>query len=286
MNPPIITFGEVLWDSLPRGLFPGGAPFNVAGHLANLNAGQPVAIVSAVGADFLGRDLRRRAELLGIDTSYLATVEAKPTGTVAAALDEQGKATYTIVDNVAWDHIPVSRAVAAAVSDAPALIYGTLACRHDNNRRNFVNMLSATRGLRVYDVNLREPHTTDATIGLLLPHADLIKLNDEELAYLTGCDSDPDAIRGGVDSLLRRCSPRGVCVTCGPRGAFLRWEGNDYFAAAPEVTVRDTIGAGDAFTAALVNGLISSSQPDCGEVLANASALGSFVASKDGAIPY
>lgn len=286
MKSPILTFGEVLWDSLPRGLFPGGAPFNVAGHLAHLNPKQPVTIVSAVGADFLGRELRRRAEVFGVDTRYLAVVDSKPTGTVEATLDAQGHATYNIVDNVAWDHIPLPQAVVTAAAEAPAVVFGTLACRHAGNRDRLIQLLGTSRGLRVYDINLRPPYTPESTIERLLPHADLIKLNDEELDQMTDCGSKMEHITAGIDTLQQRSPACGICVTCGPRGAVLRWQGSDYYAAAPDVTVRDTIGAGDAFTAALVNGLTSGGPLDCAEILTRASALGSFVASKDGAIPY
>ncbi len=286
MAHPIITFGEVLWDSLPRGLFPGGAPFNVAGHLAHLDKERAVAIISAVGSDFPGTDLRRRAEQMGVITDHLATLDSHPTGAVEATLDPQGQAAYTIIDDVAWDHIPLTPAIEAAAKAAPALIFGTLACRHSYNRDNLISLLQSCSGLRVYDVNLRPPFTPQSTIDQLLQHADLIKLNDAELAQLTGCDPDLSAIPGGIDILSNRCSPRGVCVTCGPRGAILRWQGQDYFAAAPDVKVRDTIGAGDAFTAALVHGLLRKDETDCTAILSRATALGSFVASQDGAIPH
>lgn len=283
---PILAFGEILWDSLPRGLFPGGAPFNVAAHLAHLNSAQPVAIVSAVGSDFLGRELRRRAEHLGIDTRCLATIDSHPTGIVEASLDSEGRPRYTIVEDVAWDHIPATPEVTAAVAGAPALVFGTLASRNPENRSLLIELLRRTRGLRVYDVNLRPPHTPPATVAALLPYADLIKLNHEELATLTGWEDARSDVPAGIRMLLQRIPARDVCVTCGPNGAWLHRNGNDYFAAAPRVNVRDTIGAGDAFTAALVNGLTAHPSADSEDVLATAVAHGSFVAGEDGAIPF
>src|SRR5882672_1979392 len=102
----VVCFGEVLWDCLPKGLFLGGAPINAAYHLAK--QGFRVLPVSAVGRDFLGEEALRRIASWGLEVRYITRHLRRPTGTVRAALDQAGIATYQITRDVAWDHIAVS----------------------------------------------------------------------------------------------------------------------------------------------------------------------------------
>src|SRR5262245_31547017 len=103
-KPSVLSFGEILWDCFPRGLFPGGAPMNCAYHLSR--HGVNVLPVTAVGKDILGAELLRRLKNWGVATGFVGRLANKPTGTVRVDLDQAGKPSFEIVRDVAWDYIP------------------------------------------------------------------------------------------------------------------------------------------------------------------------------------
>ena len=290
--PPIVCFGEFLWDCLPRGLFLGGAPFNVACHLGRL--GRSAVLISAVGADFLGDEARRRAHREGLETSSLARLPEVPTGVVQVAVGPGGNAVYDFSAPAAWDFIPAGAAEHAKVREAAAFVYGSLAARSAANRASLESLLAVPGPLKVFDVNLRPPHDDHARVRALARHAGLVKLNADELAALTGRPFMPgDDPRPLLQSLRDETGVSRWCVTLGAHGA-MWWQGGEVVrATAPAVTVRDTIGAGDAFLAALVDGLtrlppsaVSAPHPrDLSPLLARACCLGALVAARDGACP-
>lgn len=280
--PVVVCFGEALWDVLPEGIFVGGAPLNVAYHL--VRQGVRAVLVSAVGDDFLGDELRRRARAWGVDHRGIARVPPRPTGTVCAALDPDGIASYRIARRVAWDQIPFPRP--RARSAPAALVFGTLALREEPNRRTLERLLAAwPHALRVLDLNLRPPFTARRTLRFALRHAQLLKLNDQELAALHGQPAQtPDELEraarhlAGVHRLTR------ICVTAGARGAGLLWDDGWHWENARPVAVRDTVGAGDGFLAALLAALLARGATPAA-ALAGACRIGEFVAARSGATP-
>src|SRR5262245_29238133 len=124
----VLCVGELLWDSLPAGLFLGGAPFNVACHLRA--AGIPASIVSCVGKDWLGEEAMRRAANYGVAVDLVQVDTRRPTGLVTATIDAAGNPTYDIVDDVAWDAIEPGDALPFRAATASAIVFGTLAQRH------------------------------------------------------------------------------------------------------------------------------------------------------------
>jgi fructokinase len=287
-----VCFGEILWDCLPRGLFLGGAPLNVACHLARL--GRPAAVVSAVGADFLGDETLRRTRAAGVGATHLAQLADYPTGVARVQLDAEGRAIYDFAAPAAWDFIRAGQAECAQVGAAAALVYGSLATRHAVSHAALEALLNVPGPLKVMDVNLRPPHDDCARVLALVRHADIVKLNEEELAALTGGPfSAMDDPRPLFKKLRDETGVARWCVTFGSRGA-VWWEGGDLVrATTPPVTVRDTVGAGDAFLAALVDGLMrldrtvkdSVDPAQIQPLLARACRLGALVASRDGACP-
>lgn len=282
LRPAVVCFGEALWDVLPRGLFLGGAPLNVAYHLSR--QGVAAAIVTAVGRDFLGDEAVRRVAAWHLESAGLGRTR-RPTGVVRAQLDAQGVATYEIVRQVAWDAIPWPARLARRPAPA-ALVFGTLVLREQPNRRVLERLLAAwPAALRVLDLNLRAPFDGPGVIAYALRHAQVVKLNDTELARLAGRESLsvaalPQAARrfAGDHGLTR------VCVTAGARGAGLWWEGNWYWENGRAVKVRDTVGAGDSFLGSLIGGLlVRGAEPRA--ALAAACRVGEFVAARDGATP-
>ena len=279
----IACFGEALWDILPRGIFPGGAPLNTAYHLTR--QGLEALPISAVGNDFLGQELLRRLAGWKIESRHVARLSDEPTGTVRAELDKDGNATYIIARNVAWDHIPVSKALLRRWAPA-AIVFGSLALREISNRRTLDTLLDAwPDAVRVLDVNLRRPFDEGRAIDFALRRGQLVKLNADELTKLV----EGTAARGGsVERAARRLARRHdltrVCVSAGSRGAGLLWHDTWFWENARPVVVRDTIGAGDAFLAALLAALFSR-RASPAAALAAACRMGEFVAACDGATP-
>jgi len=281
-RPAAICFGEVLWDCLPRGLFLGGAPFNVAYHLARFDFA--ARMVSAVGDDFLGGETRARVRRAGVDDAFLRADPELPTGAVQVRLDASGDAEYTILEPVAWDRIEIPDGALPELRQADALVFGALAMRETPNRTTLARLLDGFDGLKVCDVNLRPTFDDLDYARELLGAADLVKLNDAEIERLTGRAASFDRPEAALEALAESTGASRICLTFGGEGAALRAGGSVARAASPEIAVRDTVGAGDAFTAALVDSMARGAGDPQAQV-ERACRLGAFVASQDGAQP-
>jgi len=278
---PVVCFGEVLWDILPTGQQPGGAPFNVAVHLHQL--GQPVQLISRVGDDELGRELLDFITSKGVSTQYVQQGKTHLTGVVKANVDDANEVVYKIVQPVAWDYIQYEDELGDLVDSAAMLVYGSLAARQAGTRETLYRLLEHAR-FRVFDVNLRPPHYTQEVTEYLLGKAHLVKMNHHELAEIMGwlgqtAGDRPAAMRW----LAERYGLQAVCVTCGAEGALLYTNGQLHQAPGLVVEVRDTIGSGDAFLAALLRGWLAGTEP--GAMLRFACAAGALVATHQGATP-
>ena len=293
MNAEIYAYGEMLWDCLPSGRHAGGAPFNVTAHLAQLGAS--ASLISSVGQDALGDEILAVAGHKNVRTRFVTRARiGLPTGTVVATVDARGNATYELVQPVAWDEIVVSPEVLAAVADASAFVFGSLAGRSPYNREALDRLLALRGPLKFFDVNLRPPFVDPARIIGLAARADVIKLNDDEVGALAGWlrtgemkpdhPADPGAVAQACGELAQATGATRICVTMGAAGAAL-WDRNSPFVhvPAPPTAVKDTVGAGDAFMAGLVFGLTRGVAPRT--VLASACRLGAYVASHAGATP-
>ncbi len=279
----IFCFGEALWDCLPEGNFPGGAPLNVAFHLNQL--GVRAFPVTAVGLDPLGRELVDIVRRWGVRTDFIGWHPTLPTGTVAAEINAQGDARYTIREDVAWDDIPVTAQLLSAVGSADAVVYGTLAQRSVSNRLQLEKLQQASvNTFTVCDVNLRPPYDDHERVWKLASQADLVKLNDGELRTLL----DDTRERRSLEALARLFATEigvdAVCVTAGAKGAGLLHAHEWHWCDAKPITTRDTVGAGDAFLAGLISRLLDPHTAPR-ECLQHACRLGEFVASRHGATP-
>lgn len=277
MRPAVACFGEVLWDSLPAGLFPGGAPLNVAVHLAGLN--RRVLLISAVGDDFLGRELIRRLAARGVETSGIAHVKDLPTGTVLARLDARGNAGYEIAEKVAWDRIP---GPGDSLPPLEAVVFGSLALRSRWNQSTLNTLLhrSEDQTLKVFDVNLRHPFDCLDRVRTWATRADLLKLNQEEAIRLVGHRETPEVLARSVANDFPQAV---ICLTAGERGAGLLRDGAWVWADAPKIEVADTVGAGDCFLAVLLHHWLRGLNTH--EILSRAVQAAAFVASRPGATP-
>lgn len=284
-KPTILCFGEILWDFLPAGLFPGGAPFNVAYHLHR--HGADVKLVSAVGRDLLGDELLRRIKAWGLSTDTIALHQGLPTGYVRAELSAQGDATYDITTSVAWDQIVTDQDSLQPAMSARALVFGSLSQRSVFNRAALDRLLATlpAEAWRVFDVNLRPPHDDLPLVRELAGKSTLLKLNAAEAARLVdGGEETAGREEADARALANQFGPDTVCITAGARGAGLLRGGQWHWEPGREVTVADTVGAGDSFLASLLSGLIAGRLTDAA-CLRHATRLGEWVASQRGATP-
>jgi fructokinase len=247
----IVGLGEVLWDLLPTGKVLGGAPFNFTFHCHQL--GHAAAMVSRVGADDLGREIRQSMRGLGLDDAHVQEDSAHPTGTVGVNLDAAGQPAFTIHPG-AWDHLAWNDRLEGLFGQAQAICFGTLIQRHPTARDTVRRALGAGRNaLLVCDVNLRQDFYTPEILEESLRSARWVKLNDGELVVLR----DLFGLSGKSESALvaglrKRFGTELVALTRGAQGCLVQTADEEVSAAGVPVQVVDTIGAGDAFTAGLL----------------------------------
>jgi fructokinase len=282
-SPLVVGIGEILWDLLPDGRQMGGAPANFAYQGQALGASS--VIVSAVGDDEPGRDILAQLGSRGLDLSGIATVGSAPTGTVTVALDAGGIPRYTIHEGAAWDVIPWSGELGRLAARADAVCFGSLAQRSPVSRDTIGSFLDATRPdcLRVLDLNLRQHYFSRETVHGLLERATVLKLNDDELATLAGVLSLPGPESRVLAGLLEAYPLSLVALTKGPAGSRLFSRGVDLSTPGQPVETADTVGAGDAFTAALVTGMLRQKSWD--EIGERANRVAAYVCSRKGAWP-
>lgn len=276
----IVGIGELLWDMLPSGKAIGGAPANFAYHAGRL--GEEGWVVSAVGDDALGHEILDVLDEKRLHS--LVSMVDKPTGTVQVSLDDAGVPTYTIVEDVAWDHIPFTSKMQELASRADAVCFGSLVQRN-GSRASVLKFLEAVpaSALKVFDINLRQHFYTPEILRKSLEIADVLKINDEEIVILSemfGLGSDP---REACRKLIRQYSLRFVLLTKGAQGSEVISPDEVIPQGVGKVDVVDTVGAGDAFTAAftvayLRGDSLADAQKLAGEVTA-------YVCSHKGAMP-
>ena len=292
MNTEFYAFGEILWDCLPSGRHAGGAPFNVAAHIAQLGAS--ASLMSSIGQDPLGDEILKVAEDKGVNTEFVTRARiGLATGTVIVTLDANANATYELVQPAAWDEIKVPAEALEAVKKARAFIFGSLAGRSPYNLDQLDHLLALEGPMKFFDVNLRPPFVDPTLVLDLAKRADVIKLNDDEVGRLaswarTGemtlnTPRTADTLADACAALAEKTNTSRICVTRASEGAALWDRGNLVCAPAPKVIVKDTVGAGDAFMAGLMVGLTRGT--DSKKVLETACRLGAYVASHNGATP-
>jgi fructokinase len=283
MSFKVIGLGEVLWDLLPAGSQLGGAPANFAYHAHALGA--HASVVTRVGDDSLGRDILARFKGFGFSTETVQVDEQTLTGTVTVRLDGDGIPHYTIHENVAWDRLVFTPTALAVVREASAVCFGTLAQRHSTARATIQRLVAAAPAdaWRVFDINLRQKFFSREIIEQSLRLANVLKLNDGELRVLAALFDLHASPRHQVEQLADGFGLRLVALTRGPQGSLLFRDGSWSEQAPHPVEVVDTVGAGDAFTAALVMGLLLEMKLD--ELHAWAAEIARHVCSQAGATP-
>jgi fructokinase len=253
----VIGVGEVLWDLLPSGRQLGGPAANFACTATALGARS--GVVSRVGRDGLGAELVRRLGGFGVGVAEIQADESAPTGTVTVELSPRGQPRYTIHEGVAWDRLVLEKTALAAVTAADAVVFGTLGQRCEPSRGTIQALVAAARpgALRILDMNLRQTYFSGEVVEASLRLADIVKFNDEELPVLAGMLGLRGSAREQMEELARRHALRLVCLTRGANGSALFSQGQWADDPSQPAEVKDTVGAGDAFTAALVLGVLA-----------------------------
>lgn len=285
MNPPtVIGLGEILWDLLPSGRQLGGAPANFA-YCSHLLGNRGI-IASRVGNDQLGKDIRAALEKAGIPDPFVQSDESQPTGTVQVQVDAEGQPKFEITQPVAWDYLDWTNEWQDLAKSADAVCFGSLAQRSEKSRTTILNFLRATQPhtLLIFDVNLRQEFFSGEIICQSLVCANAMKLNHEEVPRVKKllAMTEPDDILF-CRSLIERFDLKFVCITRGAKGSLLCDRREVHQHAGYRVKVKNTVGAGDAFTAALVHQYLR--QSTLAEMNDTANRMGAWVASHSGAMP-
>jgi fructokinase len=283
----IVSVGEVLWDVIGDREYLGGAPLNFAAHARQL--GHEVFLLSAVGEDDRGRRALGSLQKRGISTEFVQVLRNKTTGIAEVELDMDGKPMFRIVRPAAYDFVTLNAAQLQCIAKLqPHWIYfGTLYHMSGPALASTLKLLEAAPAARrFYDVNLRDGNWSLGLVEQLSAHANVVKLSDSEADFL-----DASVNTGGegssVEHFCRRWSEQygceTVCVTFGERGCAVFHQGKYCEVPGFNVEVADTVGAGDAFSAAFLHGIEKGwDGPVTGRF---ANAVGALVASRPGATP-
>ncbi|HOJ09547.1 MAG TPA: carbohydrate kinase [Clostridiales bacterium] len=302
----IAGVGEILWDMLPSGKQLGGAPANFVYHASALGA--DAYIVSTVGNDNLGREIINKINIMGLSSRYIQINNNHPTGTVEVKLDNRGIPSYFIHENVAWDYIYSEKEESELLGKADAICFGTLGQRSETSRNTILKMLENAREaskaedpenvenaesqcIRVFDINLRQHFYNKEIIHNSLKHADIFKLNDEELPVVSKllglgheiCEEDKNSTLNILWKLAEKYSLKLIALTRGSKGSLLLSEGRVSDHPGFPADIVDTVGAGDAFTAAVIMGFLK--KLDLDEINCLANRIGSYVCTREGGTP-
>ncbi len=278
----VVGICEVLWDLLPSGPQLGGAPANFAYHAGQLGAG--VQVITRVGRDAYGQKILQRFKEMNIDGGTVQLDDQLPTGTVNVLLNG-GTPQFAIHRNVAWDALSSPQEAQEAAQSASAICFGTLAQRNRGAATVIQRLVASTpsTSLRVFDVNLRQNFYSEEILKQSLENANVLKLNDHELSAISLMFGLKGDVSQKIEQLARRFDFRLVALTRAEKGSLLHQSGNWSDLPGRKMEIVDTVGAGDAFTAALVMGLLN--QFDLEDIHRIAEDVASFVCSQQGATP-
>lgn len=279
----IVGIGEILWDCLPSGKTLGGAPANFAYTAEQL--GNQGIIVSRIGGDTAGAELLNDLANKKIKSDFVQLDREHSTGLVQVEL-HSGQPVYQILENAAWDFLELNADLRRLAAQADAVCFGSLAQRSTGSHRTIQDFLALTRrdAWRVFDVNLRQDYFSFEILSESLRAANIVKLNHEELKtmaqifQLTGANEIEL-----VQNIRHSFELKLVCLTKEANGSLLAAETEISKQTGAKIELKDAIGAGDAFTAGLIHGLLRGWSLE--KVNAFANRVGGFVASQTGAMP-
>lgn len=284
MDKLIVGIGEILWDMLPEGKKLGGAPANFAYHAGQ--SGLNGCVVSAIGNDSAGEEILEHLRIKKLNYNIGQT--DYPTGSVSIHLDEKGVPCYNILRQVAWDNIVYTPELEDIAAHTNAVCFGTLAQREEVSRttinRFLDQMPDGNKQYKIFDMNLRQDFYTREILTQSLRKCNILKLNDEELAIIRQMFGYPSLDTQSVCNTLRSDYDLEILIlTCGVNGSYVfTSEGNSFY-ETPRIQVRDTVGAGDSFTATFCAALLKNR--NLREAHRLAVEVSAYVCTQDGAMP-
>lgn len=279
----IFGIGELLWDQMPEGRNPGGAPANFAYVTSRL--GDRAGVLSRVGSDADGDELIEKVGSRGVDVSLVQRDPDRPTGIVFVSFSE-GEPAYAIPEDAAWDALELTPEWKEAAAEADAVSFGTLSQRSPDSKtviRGFLDHLPE-HAVKLLDLNLRTGGHTTGLIKESLSMANALKINRDELNTVSlafGIHGE-DEIEI-MEKLLERFDLEFACLTRGSEPSILATQDEVSEEPVEIISVADTVGAGDAFSAGLVHGILR--DWPLAEINSFASTVGSYVAARSGAMP-
>jgi fructokinase len=281
----IVGLGEVLWDVFPQKKYLGGAPANFAYYVSML--GHKGIIASRIGKDELGKEILDSLTDLSLSKEYIQIDPNNPTGTVDVKIDSKGQPTFTINQNVAWDFLEFNEKYNQLAKRVDAVCFGSLAQRSPKSHNTIVEFLKHTQNdtLRIFDINLRQHFFSKKIIIESLQLSSILKLNDEELLILIDLlgyqnkKSEEELCR----QLIEIYGLNLVCLTKGEKGSLLITDKEIVEHPGYQITVADTVGAGDAFAAAIIVKYLEGISLK--KISEAANKLSSWVTSQHGATP-
>jgi fructokinase len=279
----IAGIGELLWDVLPEEEVIGGAPVNFAYHVTALGAkGVPI---STIGRDSRGEKALRELQKRDVDIAAISITEDFATGYVTATVDEDGKATYSFPDDVAWDHLLINDYAENLRSTLDAVCFGSLAQRSKHSRRVIHGFLDTLRRetVKVFDINLRQDFYSRQIVESSLERTDILKLNEEELPILAGLLELKGSSDHWLPVLIERYSFQMAILSKGDSGSLLLTPESYSEHSGIHTHIEDTIGAGDAFTAAAMLGFLRGLGLD--DINEQANKIAAYVCSQRGGMP-
>ncbi|MFY0605821.1 MAG: carbohydrate kinase [Cyclobacteriaceae bacterium] len=277
-----LVFGEILWDIIEGTPHLGGAPLNFAAHSQRFE--NKATIISSVGKDNLGDRAIALVEELEINTDYIQR-SALPTGTVPVEIIT-GQPHYEITKDVAFDDIKEQHLGGLLLEHFELFYFGTLIQRNKTSASSLHYILEQMHFRHIfYDVNLRRDSYNLDTILYSLSHCTLLKVNDEEVDVLS------EMIFGSRLTIENFCTQVStqfskvevIVVTLGKSGSSIYASGILHHIPTAPINVVDTVGAGDAFSAAFASTYLNTSDPIKSATIANK--IGGYVASNHGPIP-
>lgn len=277
----VVCFGEILWDNLPNGKRPGGAPMNVAYHLHKL--GLNSHLISSIGNDEPGKELLDFLNRIGVGSNWVQIDDNHETSQVLASINEENEVSYDIVAPVAWDYIKWEEKMQELIKTSDAFVFGSLGSRNEASRATLFKMLDHAR-YKVFDVNLRAPHYSPKFVSDLLKRADMVKINSAELGMIAewngiSYSKELDCI----ESIFSKFGMNEILITKGPHGATYYNKNLTYEYPAYRISVADTIGSGDSFLAAFLAMKLAGEPLEV--ALDYAVAMGAFITAQSGACP-
>jgi fructokinase len=282
-KPVIVGIGELLWDLLPAGKQLGGAPANFVYHAGKLGA--EAYIVSVVGNDDYGKEILNILDHQNMSDKYIKKDNLHNTGTVSVSLDNKGVPTYIIHKNAAWDFISLDNDLISLAQKTDAVCFGSLAQRSEVSRHSITGFLKSLKHdcLKICDINLRQNFYSKKLITESLALTDILKLNDEELKVISELLSFSGSENDLLLQILNKFNLQLIALTKGAKGSILITKREYSGIQAPEIKIADTVGAGDAFTAAMIYGFLQGYSIK--SIHKNANNLAGYVCSKPGAMP-